>query len=327
MINFFRKTRKNLADTNPSAGRAGKPMKYMRYAIGEIVLVVIGILIALSINNWNQNAANKLKVVSILEQIERELLDDVQTAHKLNLRWLKQDSLYHIAISDSASIEMYRESFDLRALTYYTEQNTIQMNGFELLKQNANLIEESLNPLLSKMSKMYTYYSQEFALNLENQRLYRNNKDYEMAKNYAWFHKNRLSDEWLEFFTTSSAYKNQLSLYKNIVISPNLGDSRIFMSQAVEILQSIEEVQTGKKVNLETLWSKIVGSFKGFQLKPCQENMPPTDVKSDSDSNHQIFTNSTSEPVEIRIIHWNGKDFFHNPFNHLESGESFKATF
>ncbi len=42
MINFFRKTRKQLADDN-------KPLKYMRYAIGEIVLVVIGILIALSI--------------------------------------------------------------------------------------------------------------------------------------------------------------------------------------------------------------------------------------------------------------------------------------
>ena len=44
MINFFRKTRKKLADDN-------KFFKYWRYAIGEIVLVVIGILIALSIRD------------------------------------------------------------------------------------------------------------------------------------------------------------------------------------------------------------------------------------------------------------------------------------
>jgi len=44
MIPIFRKIRKQMADDN-------KPIKYMRYAIGEIVLVVIGILIALSINN------------------------------------------------------------------------------------------------------------------------------------------------------------------------------------------------------------------------------------------------------------------------------------
>ena len=49
MINFFRKTRKKMADDN-------KPMKYMRYAVGEIVLVVIGILIALQLNNWNEQS-------------------------------------------------------------------------------------------------------------------------------------------------------------------------------------------------------------------------------------------------------------------------------
>jgi|TARA_R110000737_G_C14509985_1_gene473452 hypothetical protein len=46
MIKFFRKIRQNLV----SKGNTGK---YLKYAIGEIILVVIGILIALSINNWN----------------------------------------------------------------------------------------------------------------------------------------------------------------------------------------------------------------------------------------------------------------------------------
>ena len=56
MINFFRKIRKKMAKDN-------KPMKYLRYAIGEIVLVVIGILIALQINNWNikKNKQEKIK--------------------------------------------------------------------------------------------------------------------------------------------------------------------------------------------------------------------------------------------------------------------------
>ena len=52
MIPFFRKIRKKIADDN-------KPMKYMRYAIGEIILVVIGILIALQINNWNQQRKDR----------------------------------------------------------------------------------------------------------------------------------------------------------------------------------------------------------------------------------------------------------------------------
>ena len=48
MIKFFRKIRYDLMSEN-------KTSKYFKYAIGEIVLVVIGILIALSINNWNEN--------------------------------------------------------------------------------------------------------------------------------------------------------------------------------------------------------------------------------------------------------------------------------
>ena len=51
MINFFRKIRKKMADDS-------KPMKYLRYAIGEILLVVIGILIAIQINNWNMYKKN-----------------------------------------------------------------------------------------------------------------------------------------------------------------------------------------------------------------------------------------------------------------------------
>lgn len=48
MIKLFRKVRQNLL-------AEGKTTKYFKYAIGEIILVVIGILIALQINNWNEN--------------------------------------------------------------------------------------------------------------------------------------------------------------------------------------------------------------------------------------------------------------------------------
>ena len=69
MINFFRKKRKTLADEN-------KSLKYVRYAIGEIVLVVIGILIALSINNWNDHRKNKKYEQEILFLIDQNLKSD-----------------------------------------------------------------------------------------------------------------------------------------------------------------------------------------------------------------------------------------------------------
>ena len=64
MIPFFRKIRKKIVAGNPAESGAddNKPLKYMRYAIGEIVLVVIGILMALQINNWNEERKAKEKM-------------------------------------------------------------------------------------------------------------------------------------------------------------------------------------------------------------------------------------------------------------------------
>ena len=66
MIPFFRKIRKKLADDN-------KPMKYMRYAIGEILLVVIGILIALQVNTWNEARKTRNKELNYLSNIKSDL--------------------------------------------------------------------------------------------------------------------------------------------------------------------------------------------------------------------------------------------------------------
>ena len=54
-----------------------KPLKYMRYAIGEIILVVVGILIALSVNNYNQSRIDKKDGAAYLEGIRSDLLKQI----------------------------------------------------------------------------------------------------------------------------------------------------------------------------------------------------------------------------------------------------------
>ncbi|WP_373399931.1 DUF6090 family protein [Algoriphagus halophilus] len=67
MINFFRKIRQHMLVEN-------KFTKYLLYAFGEIILVVIGILIALSINNWNEARKNNLEETAILESLDKNLI-------------------------------------------------------------------------------------------------------------------------------------------------------------------------------------------------------------------------------------------------------------
>jgi hypothetical protein len=71
MIKFFRKIRQNMIKEN-------KFSKYFLYAVGEIILVVIGILIALSINNWNQSKKQDIAEKEFIEGIKNDLKQDKQ---------------------------------------------------------------------------------------------------------------------------------------------------------------------------------------------------------------------------------------------------------
>ena len=69
MIRFFRKIRQKLLSEN-------KTGKYLKYAVGEILLVVLGILIALGINNWNENRKTEEQIRQFLIGLKSDLKND-----------------------------------------------------------------------------------------------------------------------------------------------------------------------------------------------------------------------------------------------------------
>ena len=65
----------------------GKTSKYLKYAIGEIILVVIGILIALQVNNWNENRKDRKKELTVLSQIKEDYNSNLkQLDEKIDIR-------------------------------------------------------------------------------------------------------------------------------------------------------------------------------------------------------------------------------------------------
>lgn len=71
MIKFFRNIRQKLL-------AEGKTTNYLKYAIGEIVLVVIGILIALQINTWNEIRKDRAFEVKMLQEVKKSLQSDIK---------------------------------------------------------------------------------------------------------------------------------------------------------------------------------------------------------------------------------------------------------
>jgi len=80
MFRFFRQIRQSLIMNN-------KTSKYLKYAIGEILLVVIGILFALQINTWNQNRQDRIHEQQILKQLLTEYTNNLnQLNQKIDIR-------------------------------------------------------------------------------------------------------------------------------------------------------------------------------------------------------------------------------------------------
>lgn len=104
MIKFFRRIRQSLL----SEGKTGK---YLKYAVGEIVLVVIGILIALQINNWNENRKALKLQEDLLESFYNNMeADSVELANNKQIlleiiQTQKQLHAFHKGVIKSDLVE------------------------------------------------------------------------------------------------------------------------------------------------------------------------------------------------------------------------------
>jgi len=83
MINFLRKLRSNNMNS-----------KYLKYALGEIVLVVLGILIALSINNWNEERKNTLKIAEYKEGLIEDYNKDIARIDSILISFNQSEAQY-----------------------------------------------------------------------------------------------------------------------------------------------------------------------------------------------------------------------------------------
>ncbi|WP_235299472.1 DUF6090 family protein [Portibacter marinus] len=159
MIKFFRKIRQDFISENPTAGtngRAGKFSKYLIYAIGEIILVVIGILIALQINNWNENQKSKKDERYILTEVIKNLDEDGGFVDDIILQRQKTKNAFIPLRQFVDSIGVYNDSLQFHLANLLTFERYFPINNaYEILKSKG--LQLSDNTLTTKISRYYDY--------------------------------------------------------------------------------------------------------------------------------------------------------------------------
>jgi len=134
-----------------------KTGKYIKYAIGEIVLVVIGILIALQINNWNENKKLRLAELETLSEIQIALKQDIQVlSNNLKVLETKKLECRELILHIENKLPYTKKLDSLFMNVYYHRgYKTFNNSGFELLKQRG--FDIIINAELRKsITKHYT---------------------------------------------------------------------------------------------------------------------------------------------------------------------------
>jgi hypothetical protein len=220
MIKFFRKIRQNLLMEN-------KTGKYFKYAIGEIILVVIGILIALQINNWNEVKKEKRQELKQLKALKLEFdknlvsFDSIFNHHIENEKATQslmraKGKNYNIETLDSLYLKtIYNYNFDPSRGIYNSLINSgqIELISNDLLKYKIAEIQDLVVDYIDD-ENLVRYYSTDVVISFTvNQmpynplRFYKNRSSEERAKHNKLFQEMIDNRIFIEHLSILSVYR------------------------------------------------------------------------------------------------------------------------
>lgn len=214
MLKFFRRIRRKLLDN-------GNLKNYLVYAVGEIVLVVFGILIALQFNNWNQAHSDETKLVSLLRELAVDLASEVDESEWVLDSYFKKDSLIALNLTGKLEEEDIQaicpECPRLLLLNYpRIPFNTI---AYDQVKSMIDRIPKKYEYLIGQIKQLYevdvkTVLDQQASIELRT-----GNFRQSLISSYPWFRQvaySQLSSEAVDFFLNDPIYMNRLADYQNL---------------------------------------------------------------------------------------------------------------
>lgn len=152
MISFFRKIREKLLQQN-------RVTRYLVYALGEIFLVVIGILIALQVNTWNENRLNRKLEIKYLKGLQRDLDRDIEGLDYMTSyrKGVINSSLKVMKMEAPGSLDELKEVNKEFIIIHFWDQFIPNNNTFQELTSSGNLSlikSDSIKDLLMSMEAL-----------------------------------------------------------------------------------------------------------------------------------------------------------------------------
>ncbi len=236
MIKFFGKLRQDMITKN-------KVTNYLLYAIGEILLVMIGILLALQVNNWNETRTQQNELRSILKTISLDLERDTLVADGI-IKYYKDNEKSSLKIiNKEISIDNYKECPTCPSLVSIYRPFIIQTKGFGLITNFSNQNTVKNDTLITNITQFYTtlvgliddsngFVKKEVMNNIES------------FKEQPWFvdwTQGNFTEEMIQYFAESEDYRKRVASHNLLAAKNHLLFINLYNNGAKKILEKLEE--------------------------------------------------------------------------------------
>jgi hypothetical protein len=301
MLPFFRRIRQRLLTDN-------KFSKYLLYAVGEILLVVIGILIALQVNNWNTAKDQERQRQNFLTDLGEEIRKTHLHRNPFEAyqkHYQEADSILKLIQENRLSETEYRENKNLLLPMFSPLHNVyVRDNGNNLNLENGNNIlkmrsefPEEYQQLLYQLSR-YKYWLEQLRTQTEKTFEEQNSIKNFMLNEHEWFYPSDSIDirKAIDYSISNKNYKSRIELYRRNFIFIQGAITALRNTQVI-IMAEIERLSGGSTADIKRVIEEF--DFLPMETVSCDDNS--TEIKL-AEFQFNIIYNSTKQTLKVHRL-------------------------
>jgi len=236
MVKIFRRTRQDQI-------KKKKFGSYLVYAIGEIALVMIGILLAMQVNNWNEERKTNKQLKSILTTVVTDLKTDTIRANAVIQFYDTIQKKSNLIIQKKLNRNNYKTCPECRSIVTVYQPFIVQKKGYELLENFSDNNQIKNDTLVNIITRFYN----SFGLLIDDSNAFTKEevfKNIETFKHKNWFVEwslGQTTEEMILFFYEGEEYRRMVAANDVLAGRNHKTFAKSYKLQAKILLQKLEE--------------------------------------------------------------------------------------
>lgn len=221
---------------------------YLLYAFGEIALVMIGILLALQVNNWNETRKQKQELSSILNTIKLDLVRDTTIAKGVIDFYKANEKNSLKFINKEITKDSLNTCIMCRSLITIYRPFAIQTKGFEMIKNYSNQNNVKNDSLILTVTQFYGTLSQliEDSNGFIKKEVLKNIESFQEKPWYVDWTQGKMTPEIMEYYL-SEDYRKRVASHNIFGSKNHLQFVTIYKNGAKKIIEMIDSKSAEKK--------------------------------------------------------------------------------